>query len=58
MFAGITKTLGAREMDGQLDSVMRTISRHWSHATPTDFGVLAISIVIAAWFFTRFYGDR
>lgn len=45
-------------MDGQLDSVMRTISRHWSHATPTDFGVLAISIVIAAWFFTRFYGDR
>ncbi len=45
-------------MDGLLNSVMRTISGHWSSATPTDFGTMALAIVLSAWFFTRFYGDR
>ena len=45
-------------MDGLLDSVIRKVSGHWAHATPTDFGALAIAIVVTAWFFTRFYGDR
>ena len=45
-------------MDAFLNSVMRTVSGHWSNASPTDFGTLALAIVLSAWFFTRFYGDR
>jgi hypothetical protein len=51
-------TIWSPTMDAHLDNLMRTVARHWSHATPTDFGALALTIVIASWFFTRFYGDR
>ena len=45
-------------MDGMVDSVMHALGSRWASATPTDFGTLALVIVISAWFFTRFYGDR
>lgn len=45
-------------MDNYLNSVIRIVSNRWSHATPEDFGALALTIVISAWFFTRFFGDR
>ncbi len=41
-------------MNDVLDSVMRDVAGRWSHATPNDFGALAIAIVVSAWFFTRF----
>lgn len=42
----------------KIDHALNALGRLWSHATPEDFGALAIAIVCAAWFFTRFYGDR
>jgi len=29
----------------------------WDHATPNDFGMLAVAIVVAAWFVTKYYLD-
>lgn len=45
-------------MSHHIDSAMHAINRFWNHATPTDFGAVALAIVCCAWFFTRFYGDR
>ncbi len=45
-------------MDGLLNSVTRIVSGQWSSATPTDFGAVALAIVLTAWFCTRFYGER
>ena len=45
-------------MNNLLESVMHNVAGRWASATPTDFGALALAIVISAWFFTRFYGDR
>lgn len=49
---------GRKTMDGLLNSVTRIVSGQWAHATPTDFGALALAIVLTAWFCTRFYGER
>ena len=45
-------------IDGLLHSVSRMVSGQWASATPTDFGAMALAIVLAAWFCTRFYGER
>jgi hypothetical protein len=38
-------------MPGMFDD----IEYWWSHATPNDFGLLAITIVVSAWFVTKYY---
>jgi len=45
-------------MERLINSASRAITGHWETATPTDFGALALGIVLVSWFCTRFYGDR
>ncbi len=45
-------------MNGLVDSTMHMVSHRWANATPTDFGALALAIVVSAWFFSRFYCQR
>lgn len=39
----------------RLPAVFDEIGYWWSHATPNDFGMLAIAIVVSAWFVTKYY---
>ena len=41
-------------MDRFIDSAFREIHTHWMHATPNDFGAIALGIVLVSWFFCRF----
>ncbi len=45
-------------MQSYINNTMRTALNHFENATPTDFGALALAIVLVSWFITRFYGDR
>lgn len=45
-------------MDNFINNAVRSFLHHYEHATPTDFGALALAIVVGGWFCTRFYGDR
>ena len=42
-------------MDRFINSAIREIQIHWTHATPNDFGAIALGIVLVSWFFCRFY---
>ncbi len=41
----------------RVHSLFDDIGHWWSHATPNDFGLLAITIVITAWFVSKYYVD-
>jgi hypothetical protein len=45
-------------MDSFINNVVRSALYHYENATPTDFGSLALAIVLVSWFCTRFYGER
>ena len=49
--------VGRVEMESLIDSVSRIVSRQWEIATPNDFGALALTLITACWFFSR-YCDR
>ena len=44
-------------MNSIVNNVTREVTHHWETATPTEFGALALAIVLVGWFCTRFYGD-
>lgn len=44
-------------MSNFINSAVRDALHHYENATPTDFGALALGIVVIGWFCTRFYGD-
>ena len=48
----LSSTLAIR-MHGLFDN----IGYWWSHATPNDFGLMAVTIVVTAWFVTKYYVD-
>lgn len=33
------------------------VINHWHHATPTDFGALALAVCILGWFISRYFAD-
>lgn len=41
----------------RMDGLLGDIEYWWHHATPNDFGMLAIMIVVSAWFVTKYYMD-
>jgi len=53
----VESTGRTKNMDNFINSAVREALHHYEHATPTDFGALALGIVVVSWFFSRFYGD-
>lgn len=44
-------------MTGLINRIGNDVVYHFENATPTDFGALALGIVIVSWFLTRFYSE-
>lgn len=40
-----------------INNLFEDIGMWWHRATPNDFGLLAITIVVTAWFVTKYYID-
>ncbi len=40
-----------------LEHLGARLADRWHHATPTDFGMLAITVIIAGWYITRYWAD-
>ena len=41
----------------RVEHMLDGISRWWDHATPQDFGVMAIVVIVGVWFLTKYYAD-
>jgi len=39
------------------NSLVSRLMDRWQHATATDYGVLAIGIIVIGWFISKYYGD-
>ncbi|RLS37815.1 MAG: hypothetical protein DWH81_10705 [Planctomycetota bacterium] len=44
-------------MERFINDAVRTTLHHYEHATPSEFGILALGIIVVGWFITRFHGD-